>query len=81
MGSLLDSANMLLKPFQNVVLPRVEGRAGQTYSKQCPYQGGGSSGGSTPPDPGHRCVSVPIYGPPSPIDGGLTIIGYTTICI
>ncbi|CAM5593256.1 hypothetical protein RLIN73S_02765 [Rhodanobacter lindaniclasticus] len=70
---------MLLKPFQTVVIPSVSARAGRAADLWCHTQGGGSSSGSTP-SPGQRCVTVTVYGPPSPTDGQPTIIGTRTVC-
>ena len=76
---------MLLKPFQQVFVPGISGRAEQEYQKVCPPHGGsggggGGSGGSQPV-PGTRCYIVYIYGPPSPTDGQPTVIRYYQICI
>jgi hypothetical protein len=71
---------MLLKPFQTVFIPQVPATPAHPYKRLCPSQGGGSPGGSTP-TPGQRCTTIIIYGPPSPIDGGPTVIGTTTVCV
>lgn len=71
---------MLLKPFKNVIIPGVQGRAEQLYVRSCPTPGGGSSNGSTP-TPGQRCTTIFVYGPPSPYDGTPTVISYQTVCV
>lgn len=70
---------MLSKPFQQIFVPSIPGRDYQEESRECPSQGGGSSGGSTP-TPGARCTTVYTYGPPSPYDHQPTVTGYRTIC-
>lgn len=80
---------MLSKPFINVYIPQVVGRADQPYQKRCP-QPPYYPPYSPPSGSGTNCVQVPIYGPASqgsggggPSEGGAsgyTIIGYKTVC-
>ena len=81
---------MLLKPFQQVFVPGIAGRAAQAYERDCPPTGGSSPGGGSAPAPGSRCYVVYVYGPPLPPTGGpseggtsgrVNIIGYYTVCV